>query len=592
MNQKKIRVLGIAPYNGMRNIMKNLADSRDDLDATVYVGNLQSGIQIVKQHSTEDFDVIISRGGTAELLRSVSPIPVIEIQLSVYDILRAIKLADGSSSKYAIVGFPGITSPAHLLCDLFHFDIEIITIYQEEEALIAMNSLRQRDCHFVLCDVIADTIARQAGLTPILITSGTESINAAFDQAVQLYSGFSLLREKNFLMEEALKNHSGSTIVMRPDGTVLFSSCQTEDSIAVTEYLRNLVQNSKNLTTSKSFHFIDHSLYALSIRHITYEEKDFFLFCIEPNPVPSESGKYGLRFSNCTEMKNMYFNSFYSLTTGAASLGSQITQINLTTLPVMILGESGTGKNQAAARLYIESEWNTNPYITIDCQLLNKRNWEFLTRHYNSPFCDTGNTIFISNIQSLSPIQQKQLLSLMLDTNLHKRNRLLISCSQTLENEDSDPSRDFINYLPCTTLYMPPLRELTEDLPSSSNLYLNALNIELSKQIVGFEPEALKALCAYDWPDNFMQLKRVLAELVMLTTTPYILASTVKKTLEKESQQYAPAPLPDTSFNYDRPLDEMIRDLVQVVVDQCGGNQTLAAKKLKIGRTTIWRYLK
>ena len=60
---------------------------------------------------------------------------------------------------------------------------------------------------------------------------------------------------------------------------------------------------------------------------------------------------------------------------------------------------------------------------------------------------------------------------------------------------------------------MPPLRELTDDIPNSSSLYLNILNVELSRQIVGFTPEALNVLTSYQWPDNFLQLKRVLTEL-------------------------------------------------------------------------------
>lgn len=136
---------------------------------------------------------------------------------------------------------------------------------------------------------------------------------------------------------------------------------------------------------------------------------------------------------------------------------------------------------------------------------------------------------------------------------------------------------------------MPPLRELTDDIQNSSNLYLNTLNVELSKQIVGFTPEALAVLTSYQWPDNFLQLKRVLAELAMLTSTAYIQYDTVYQTIEKEKRQYVPTT--SAVFDYNRSLNEMTREIVKVVLAQCGGNQTLAAKRLGIGRTTLWRYL-
>ncbi len=96
-------------------------------------------------------------------------------------------------------------------------------------------------------------------------------------------------------------------------------------------------------------------------------------------------------------------------------------------------------------------------------------------------------------------------------------------------------------------------------------------------------------LTSYQWPDNFLQLKRVLAELAMLTSTAYIQYDTVYQTIEKEKRQYVPTT--SAVFDYNRSLNEMTREIVKVVLAQCGGNQTLAAKRLGIGRTTLWRYL-
>ena len=68
MNQGKIRILGIAPYEGMKSIMLKLAKDRDDIDLSVFVGDLHKGAEIARKNFHEDFDIIISRGGTAELI--------------------------------------------------------------------------------------------------------------------------------------------------------------------------------------------------------------------------------------------------------------------------------------------------------------------------------------------------------------------------------------------------------------------------------------------------------------------------------------------------------------------------------------------
>lgn len=589
MVEKKIKILGIAPYQSLKTSMTVLAASYENIELVTYVGNLNAGAELVTQFMDHDFDVIISRGGTASLIKTISTIPVVEIPLSVYDILRTIKLAAASTGSYAVIGYPNITTPAELLCDLLHYDLKITTIHHENEVTPALRELKEQGYQFVLCDVVTEILARTIGINPILIVSGTESIQNAFEQALQICSHSSSLQKRNSLLEAALQKQPANTIILNRDGTVLFSTYHSENISIVMDYLKTLINEPQKNTSSKSFHLIDNALYSVAMDCFPLEDSSVYLFCVEPNPIPPGSSKYGLRFTSYADMTDMYSNSFYSLTSSSKMLEEQVLQLAQTNVPVMILGESGTGKNQVAAKLYLESPQKNNPYIIIDCPLINERNWNFLTKHYNSPLCDKNNTIFISNIQALSQIRQQQLLSLIMDINTHKRNRILFSCSQSLDENVTDPSEFFINYLPCTTIFLPPLRELTDDIPSSSSLYLNNMNVDLPKQIVGFEPEALSLLCDYHWPDNFMQLKRVLTDLVLLTSTQYIQADTVQQVLEKEKRQYAPQAY--DSFNYNRPLDAMLHDIVRVVVAKCNGNQTKAAKQLGIGRTTLWRYL-
>ena len=144
MSNRKIRVLGIAPYDGIKILMQNVAQKRNDITLDVYVGDLREGVKIAKANLSNDYDIIISRGGTAELLRQATTIPVIEIVLTVYDILRAIKLSEVYSLKYAIVGFSSITKEAHLLCDLLQYNIDIFTIQAEEELCHLLSDLKEK----------------------------------------------------------------------------------------------------------------------------------------------------------------------------------------------------------------------------------------------------------------------------------------------------------------------------------------------------------------------------------------------------------------------------------------------------------------
>ena len=132
------------------------------------------------------------------------------------------------------------------------------------------------------------------------------------------------------------------------------------------------------------------------------------------------------------------------------------------------------------------------------------------------------------------------------------------------------------------------------EIPSLSSIYLGSLNMELGKQLIGFEPKAMELLQQYDWPQNYTQFKRLLNELATLTTTPYIISLSVMNLLDKErdtiSNNYAI--IDKQSFmNLNRPLDEITHDIILQVLSENNGNQSAVAKQLGISRTTLWRYL-
>ena len=150
MNPRKTNILGIVPYEAMKPALESLAENRDDLSLDVYVGDLSKGVEIVKSLHMEDYDIIISRGGTSRLIEQNTTIPVVEINISVYDILHTIRLAGNYRGKYAIVGFPSITTSARLLCDLLQYDIPIHTIHSSREAESLLTGLKKEDFRLVL----------------------------------------------------------------------------------------------------------------------------------------------------------------------------------------------------------------------------------------------------------------------------------------------------------------------------------------------------------------------------------------------------------------------------------------------------------
>ena len=72
MYSPRIKVLGIAPYQAMKTSMEKIVLNYPQIDLDVYVGDMNEGVSIVQSHQQLNYDVIISRGGTAELIRSIT----------------------------------------------------------------------------------------------------------------------------------------------------------------------------------------------------------------------------------------------------------------------------------------------------------------------------------------------------------------------------------------------------------------------------------------------------------------------------------------------------------------------------------------
>ena len=594
MKEKKVRILGIAPYTGMKSTMEHIARERADLKLDVYVGDLDQGVHIALNNIQSNYDIMISRGGTASLLEKESSLPVVTVEISTYDILRTIKLCENYSQPLAIVGFPNVTANAHILCGLMQYTIDIYTIHSRDEASDTLHELKRNGYGMILCDMITYTTAQKMEMNAILITSGPESISTAFDQAVAMYKTYRRMMAEGRFYQDIIRDSSQKVLVMKDNGEIIFTTVKDEQLSVAVELLTPEIPEVIARKVTKFFKNIDQTLYSCICRSMEFSGHSYAVFYLSSSSVPIISGKYGIQYSSQKEIEDVFFNNIYNVT------DVNTDKLNEVSYPVLLTGEPGTGKEQAARMIYSRSLLKGNPLITISCGLLNERSWSFLVNHYNSPFNDNNNTIFLKNINALSKERYGQLLSTIIDTSLCKRNRVIFSCDSRPGQTVPKEMNELVNLLSCVTYFLKPTRERAEDIPTLCALYLNSANLSMENQIIGLEPEALTLLQEYSWPYNYTQFRRILSELTLITDTPYISAHNVKMLLEKELEiaGQAAQPVSDSdsalnrTLNLDKPLSEITIDIIHKVLEAYDGNQSAAAKHLKIGRSTLWRYLK
>ncbi len=605
--KRPIHILGIAPYDGLKILMQKIAATRDDLTLDVYVGDLKKGAEIARHLYHGNYDVIVSRGGTAEMIGQETSIPIVEISLSLFDILSSIKLAENYEHSFCLVGFSNITKDAHQLCELLQYKMDIFSIHSQAQVNDTMEVLKDKGYKMVLCDVITYNAAKNLGMNAILMTSNTASIQDAFDQAIKLCRSYTILREENNFWKDVLRDAKSETVVLAANGSVMFSSIDQIQSSEIYPLLISELPQVMKKNTKKIFRNTTEHLYSIYCSKHSFLGEPYVVFQFEAVTEPYAKSKFGIQYSNQQETEDFFFNSFFSVTSSSSNMETMIETINHSKFPVIIAGEIGTGKEQVARVIYSKSELRNNPIIIINCPLLTDKSWNFLMNHHQSPFSDNHNTFLIKDVTALSKTKRSQLLSMFIDSNFCKRNRVILSCNCPTGKTLPETALEFVNALSCVTIHLSSLRECTSKLPTLSSLYLSMLNAETGKQIIGFEPEAMALLKEFDWPYNYAQFKRLLNELVLTTTTPYIKTEYVAKLLTKEmkishtddnrsinAQEKTPAFMSEETLQIDahRPLDAMIQQIIMQIMQETGGNQSAAAKRLGISRTTLWRYLK
>ena len=443
------------------------------------------------------------------------------------------------------------------------------------------------------CKDLDRRIAREMGFDAFLITSGIESLHSAIDQAVNISTWFGQLRQENLFLRSITQEQGGRVVVMEPDGSLFYNNMKDispELHRCLQTHLREIPA-----TGSLKFYYTERSqLYSITAQVLLMNNVQRYLFYCVPSRIPLHSSRPGLRSLNQGECEYLFSNSFYSLSGAMGTQDAEINALAAVRQPLFICGEPGTGKEQIARYLYLHSALVNRPLVVANCALMNDKSWDFLLNHYNSPLNANGNTVYFQNFESIPEQWSTELLAAIEETGLARRVRLLFSRSVRPEEPVSPVTRRFIERLGALTLELPPLRSRSDEIPSLSSLYLNSLNLELGKQLSGFEPRAIEMLRQYPWPNNYTQFKNLLRSLATLTNGPYIRSSSVADLLSKErSLRSAPAAHPAAVVSTDtsRTLESIIGEVVQQTVAAHGGNRAAAARQLGISRTTLWRYL-
>lgn len=592
---RKLNVLFISPYENMQMKIREIGMSYPDINLTVTVGNEAAGQRLAQKSYNRSFDCVISRGNTAELIRQAVSIPVIEVKVTLQDVLDTLSAVPTLPPVIAAVGYRSVVSGMDYMNRFLPFNLEVFAFDHLRDIEDVFARIREKGIGLMVCDTITYQLASMRGFDARLLNSGEDSVRLAFDRAMLMFRSTVTMLEENQLLRRLVSvNSESETVVFSSDKRLYYSSLSSNDELM--DLLRERLVDFEECDRFKIVKQQGGYLYRITAKKVTVSEKLYYAYFIS-RKIPNMQHRHkSIHYYNEADIRAEMDSSVFGIANiknyYSAELNIALSRKN----PVMIYGEVGVGKNHLAEMIYLNSKYIKNPFVIIDCSLINRQSWEFLISRNESPLYDNGNTLFLKNIDAVDDSQLRQLIEAIVDGDVAKRNRLIISCSATrgLSAVSGLPVLKAVNQLDCLTISMLPLRGQYEAIKNSVDLLLDDFRTRVNPQVGPIQADAMALLTHYHWPQNYDQLIRVTEKIGTLAGSGPITRDIVHDALTTEMSftQGETSSTGDTLLDLTRTLDEINQDIAKIILDQNGGNQSSAARSLGISRTTLWRMLK
>ena len=274
---------------------------------------------------------------------------------------------------------------------------------------------------------------------------------------------------------------------------------------------------------------------------------------------------------------------------------------------VLITGESGTGKEVIADLIHALSPRSAGPLIKINCaalprELIESELFGSVKGAYTGAHADReglfrnaeGGTLLLDELSEMPIDTQSKLLRVLQEKEVrpvggrttYKTNCRIIAATNRKTDEalkEGKLREDLFYRISAVTVHLPPLRERREDIGPLANSFLKTYAAQAGRTITGFSTAALERLRANDWPGNVRQLQNEVQRAVLMCEGGEVQVSDLSLRSSKTDETF------DTSFTL---MEGMERNAIVQMLKETSGNKLETAKRLGIGRQTLYNKIK
>lgn len=467
-------------------------------------------------------------------------------------------------------------------------DIELI-MYQNNLVLKdELQRLKLEEVTLVIGDKYVCEVCDEIGINSILLVPSSADVILSFQRATEVTKHMTRFQNTISLYNNIIQSQNKTVYIFDSKENLINIPHEKNSRFenAARKLITNLMLDDEiqiiRTIKGKSIIFIG--------KKMIHAHSDYYVFFVHPTLYDQRTKITGVSIKSKLHLSKDFFNVFYNDQHNSA-MKEKIIMYSKTNAPILILGESGTGKSRMADFIYTHNNYNQNPLYVFDCKTIQNQGWNYIFNNLSSPLYSNDVTLYFKEINLLSNVQLDKLKDYFLNTNTLQVNKVLFSFTLGLSEDNNTLISYLINHVGATHVNIAPLRERISEIHDLAMLYLNQLNKKNHQQVLGLEPDALIFLQGYHWPENIKQFKRIIKQVHSFNINPYIKLNDIKSVLDEEYKLIDTSIPNNTVRRNNIKLDQMIEDIVKEELRNNNFNQTLTAKKLGISRTTLWRIL-
>ncbi len=624
-----MNILLIAPYLDLvKTASETLADSPYNI--RVVHGDLETGLRVAHgEIMRNNIDIVVSRGGTASLLRQNLSVPVFEIDVTSFDLLRALYPYAGRGQNIAVVGYENVVSGARSIAEILGVQFGYFNLTAQEKLFDVFERIRKWGADLVVGDTISVNTARDMQLDGELVRSGPEAVSSAVEAAVQFYQHMNEEIIKNKRLNSIMEHSDKGMIYLNNENSVELINTRAEkilgisryrvlgsriDSGELPEFLHRVVGSRKNSEIIN----IDETDYIVEVFPITADHAHTatLVYIQSTGYIQNLEGLIRRQLTSRGLVTRYSFDNIVARNPGFKKTIEKARRYSQADSTILLLGETGAGKEIFAQSIHNASTRRSGPFVAVNCAALPDTLLEselfgyaegaftgarkggkpglFEMAHEGTIFLDEVNDMSM-NVQArlLRVLQEKQVMRIGDDRIFSIDVRVIAATNKDLysEAEEGRFRRDLYYRLKILDIEIPPLRDRPEDIVPLFSLFLREFQEKYSAPETVLPERLVEAVLRSSWPGNVRQLRNFAEKVsILLSVSRDDRNEIMEDLIEEVKLSRFSDDKPDAASG--RTLKEIEAEIILKEFERNNGNVSLTARQLGIDRATLRKKLK